>query len=198
MRQEPTGFDQNVRRRGAAYLKATPGHKNFKPGHDYWKWASNELFVAYGRICAYTCWYMPLIGTLDHYLPKSKYPELAYEWSNYRLALHRMNMNKSDSTEVVDPFAVQPGWFALDFPSCLVVPGPNIGAPIEAQVRKTIDILKLNIDDNLVQERCNLMVDFSKGYIALPFLRERYPFLAIEIERQNLQARAAEVFKTRN
>lgn len=195
MQQEPTGFDQNVRRRGATYLRALPGHKDFK-GHHYWKWASSELIVAYGRICAYTCWYMPLNGTLDHYRPKSKYPELAYEWSNYRLALHRMNCNKADSTEVLDPFDVQLGWFTLDFPSCLVVPGTGLNADVEMQVRRSIEILKLNSDDGLVQERCNLMVDFSKGHVALHFLKERYPFLAVEIERQNLQTRAAGVFKT--
>lgn len=154
--------------------------------------------MAYNKICAYTCWYLPSPGSVDHFKPKATYPDLAYEWSNYRLAAERVNNHKADSTEVLDPFTIQDGWFALDFPSCLVVPGPAMPADAETAVLKSIDILRLNDDDYLVEARCELMVHFSLGNVGLQFLRDHYPFLAIEIERQNLQARAAEVFKTRN
>jgi len=137
-------------------------------------------------------------GSIDHFLPKSRRCDLAYEWSNYRLATHRVNLHKSDSLDVLDPFQIQPGWFVLDFPSCLVVPGPGLSPDLTSKIRYSIEVLKLNIDDSFVQERCDLMVEFSIGGVALPYLKRRYPFLAMEIERQNIQARVQDIFRTRN
>ena len=67
-----------------------------------------------------------MTGTIDHFRPKSKYPKLAFVWSNYRLAGQAINMRKGDSEDVVDPFTVCP---MVDSPSiCLgdgIKPGPS-------------------------------------------------------------------------
>lgn len=196
---EPAGFNSNVRKRGAAFLKANPAplSHDFK-AHQYWKWAATELYEAYHRTCAYSCVYIPMSpGTIDHFVPKTRRPDLAYEWDNYRLALHRMNMYKADRTDIADPFAVRSGWFVLDFPSCLVRPGANLTPDEQRLVQTTISALKLNDDDGLVQERCDIMLMFARGDVGLGFLQKRYPFLAAEITRQNLMGTAATVFKTR-
>ncbi|MFO1351008.1 MAG: hypothetical protein U1F68_10175 [Gammaproteobacteria bacterium] len=170
--------------------------KNFKlPQH--WKWASRELYEAYGRICAYSCIYIPSSygWTIDHFLPKSQYPNQAYEWGNFRLALQKMNSYKGDNTDIVDPFAVQPGWFVLDFPSCLVKPGSGLVEDIKSRVEKTIKVLKLNDDDGLVQDRCDIIVMFSRGDITFLFLKQNYPFLAAEVIRQGIQTTVNQIFK---
>jgi len=194
---EPAGFEPNVRRPGRAFLRtnATPSTEDFKP-HQYWKWAAKELYEAYRRVCAYSCMYIPTPpGTIDHYLPKSKRPDRAYEWDNFRLALHRMNRYKADRTDIIDPFLVGPGWFVLDMPSCLVRAGSGLTPQEKQRVDTTIDALKLNEDDSLVQDRCDVMLMFAQGDVKLPFLQKRYPFLAAEVIRQGVQLTASSIFK---
>jgi hypothetical protein len=54
-------------------------------------------------------------STVDHYKPKSAYPELAYEWSNYRLSSATANAKKSGKLSVLDPFSIEDRWFRLNF-----------------------------------------------------------------------------------
>lgn len=155
-----------------------------------------EIYEAYQRICAYSCMYIPTpAGTIDHFIPKTQRADLAYEWDNLRLALHRMNTYKGDRTDIVDPFSVGPGWFTLDFPSCLVRPGPGLTIEQTQAVEITISALKLNDDDSLVQERCDVMVMFATGDVGLGFLQRRYPFLAAEVTRQDIALTARDIFK---
>jgi hypothetical protein len=193
---EPAGFDSNVRKRGKTFLGAnqTPKSAEFKP-HEYWKWAAAELYAAYHRICAYSCMYIPTPnGTLDHFLPKTRRPDLAYEWSNYRLALHKLNTYKADNVDIADPFTLGAGWFLLDFPSCLVRPGDGLTGEQTRLVENTIKVLRLNDDDSFVQERCDIMVMFAKKEVGLGFLAKRYPFLAAEVVRQGIQQSAGAIF----
>ncbi|MCP4489649.1 MAG: hypothetical protein GY820_20390 [Gammaproteobacteria bacterium] len=192
---EPGNFDSEVRQPGANFLekKANNPQLKFK---NLWKKVSRDLHAAYGGICAYTCMYILPPGSVDHFFPKSAHPDLAYEWSNYRLASQRVNQHKGDSTEVIDPFNVQAGWFVLDFPSCLVRSGENLSALVREQVENTIRILKLNDDDTLVQERCDMMVMYTDGEVEIGFLARRYPFLADEIHRQNIEDTVADIFKS--
>lgn len=134
--------------------------------------------------------------SIDHFLPKSKEPSKAYEWDNFRLSLHKLNQNKGDAIDIIDPFLIQSGWFVLDFPSCLVRPGKDLAKDLELKIEKTIKILKLNDDDGLVQERCNIMVSYAKQELALPFMTGRYPFLAAEIVRQGIETTANQIFKS--
>lgn len=196
---EPHSFNANVRKRGTRYLtkNPTPTSKDFRK-NNYWKAAVNDLYAGYKGICAYTCMYFQRPGSVDHFLPKSIYPQLAYEWSNFRLSTPRVNSHKGDSTDVVDPFVIQPGWFVLDFPSCLVKPGDSLSGVTAQQIINTITVLKLNEDDVFVQERCDLMLDFAESNVSLDFLSRRYPFLAHEIVRQGIQNTALTLFKRRN
>jgi hypothetical protein len=195
---EPSNFDRNVRQPGERYLASNP-NPNFKGRNcKYWTKATNELNAAYKRICAYSATYLPTGGTVDHFMPKSRYPASAYEWDNYRLALQRINQNNGDSTDVIDPFIVRPGWFVLDFKGgCMIKAGPGLPRLRENQINKTIKALKLNIDEVLVQERANIMLCFAKGELTLSFLERRYPFLAAEIIRQGIQTTAHNIFKER-
>jgi hypothetical protein len=126
-------------------------------------------------------------SSVDHFQPKSTYPNLAYEWSNYRLAHQKINSYKGDKTGILDPFHIQPGWFILDFANSHVKPNPATNHATQAAVQHTITVLRLNTDDALVQMRFSLVRNYSKNFITMDFLDGHYPFIAEELKRQGVQ-----------
>ena len=193
-RPEYADFDAQVRQPGLRFLRInpTPSSRAYRR-RDYWRKAKTELHRAYLR-CAYTS--LRIVGrgaSVDHYWPKVRYPRLAYEWSNYRLARPRMNRRKGDSEDILDPFGVRNSWFVLDCPSCLIFPGDDLDANTRRQVHSTIRILDLNSDD-LVEERCDWLVDLAKGDVSFAHLWKHYPFLAFEIRRQGIEGRLRTLF----
>ncbi|WP_075293363.1 hypothetical protein [Pararhizobium arenae] len=189
-KHEYPGFDNDVRKRGAAFLAACPKptSKQFKR-FNFWSSALRELHEAYSGVCAYTAMYLPDRGTVDHFIPKAGengQPELAYEWSNFRLAGGKVNTSKGDLIDIVDPFEVQENWFFMQIPACLLRANPGLDKELKRKIANTINILRLNQDDNYVQERCNILIDYAKNDVSLNFLERRYPFLAKEIHRQGL------------
>ena len=129
----------------------------------------------------------PVTGfkSVDHYKPKQSYPELAYEWSNYRFASGRMNGRKREFDDVLDPFEIEDGWFCLDFVFFTVKPNPFLDVNLQNKILQTIDRLKLN-DTLCKKSRQNdwnefLTLDSETGLI---YLRKYSPFLAVEYLRQ--------------
>ena len=182
---EPANFDREVRGPGQRFLRhvSHPSNDQFKR-HQYWKKALPNLRTAYNEICAYcACWIPFDQGTVDHFEPKSAAPTQAYEWSNFRLAQEKLNNNKGDSTEVLDPFHIDPGWFKLDLSSTFVKPNTGLTNAVAEAVKKTIAILQLN-SSTLVRLRYSVLKDYSDGIITIGFLERRYPFIAAELKRQ--------------
>jgi len=196
-KSEPSEFDSKVRQKGKQFLNQYGIPSKSSKFRNYWKDIVHALHRLYDGICAYTCIYLLPPANVDHFLPKSKYPYLAYEWSNYRLTSERTNQRKGEKEGILDPFIVQRGWFTLDFPSCLVETSAAIPSIYSQQAGDTIDILKLNDDDALVQERCDIIMEYVDGSVNLRFLQRRYPFIAVEIVRQNLVDTVGQVFKRR-
>ncbi len=192
---EPHEFDQRVRQPGKIFLAA---YRSGTKLRKYWRAAANDLHNAYKGICAYTCMYfVPADTTVDHFLPQALYPDLAYEWSNYRLAISRVNNHKDKSTDVVDPFFIKEGWFVMDFPSCIIRPAPDLPPILTERIKTTLEVLKLNTDDHFVQGRCDIVIEFLDGQLPFDFLSRRYPFLAAEIQRQGGKDTLRVVFKRR-
>ncbi len=181
---EPSRFGADVRAKGQAYLrtKPKPNAKQFGR-HAYWKAALPWLKAAHGNICAFSCLWIPGQCSVDHYEPKSVRPDLAYEWSNYRLATDRINSNKGESTRVLDPFQIQNEWFALDLANLYVGPGAGLDQATRTRVEETIAILRLN-DEVWVEYRFEVLREFLDGTVAFDFLQRRYPFIAAEVARQ--------------
>ena len=188
-------FDRQVRRKGQRFLNShpKPNSKQFRK-HTYWNAALKELHAAYDHLCAYTTRELVQTGSVDHFRPKSKYPHLAYEWDNYRLARQAINSRKGDSEDVIDPFEVCEGWFILDIPSCLIKPGQGLAEEIRDSVNTTIDVLGLNSDERLVEERCRLLVNLADGNITLKYLESHYPFLSTEVRRQQVHGSLKQIF----
>jgi hypothetical protein len=191
---EPAGFDKNVRQPGLAFIAANPAGTKLA---NYWKLARSDLHQAYAGVCAYTCFYVPGFGSVDHFLPKTTHPAYAYEWSNYRLSSAEANSYKGESTEVLDPFIVADNWFVMDFPSCLMRPAPHLSSAVATQVEKTIEVLWLNTADRFVQERCEIVLFFVDGHCTIKYLQQRYPFIAKEITRQGGRPALIPIFERR-
>lgn len=198
LQPEPINFHRDVRIPGKSFLQRVPvpSGKQWK-NKDYWKRTSADLYGAYNGICAYTgLWFSKSTApvSVDHILPKSKRPELAYEWNNYRLTTQIMNNYKDDNL-IVDPFEIHNGDFILDFPSCLIKANPNLPREKIDKIQFTIDVLKLNSNDDQVQARCDIIISFVNEEISKQYLKRRYPFIAYELERQNLLDKIKEMVK---
>jgi hypothetical protein len=111
--------------------------------------------------------------------------DLAYEWSNYRLACPLVNTLKRDYQDVVDPFVLKKNSFFLDFPSLIVRVNPSLEMEEISGLEKTIRRLKLN-SDNFVNERSNWLQPYCLEKADFSFLKRRAPFIAYELERQGL------------
>jgi len=150
---EPDDFEEEVRQRGHAFLADSgidpdsSAPKGFKFA-SFWTNCLEELSVAYSHVCAYTCRYLVYTDgsrSVDHFKPKSKYPGLAYEWSNYRLASIGINWRKRDHEDVIDPFEVQTGWFQLNFLDGKIISNPDLDDSTQQQINLTVKRLKLNV-----------------------------------------------------
>lgn len=187
---EPDSFETVVRVPGLRFLRMQP-HPTSKQwaGRDYWRLSGNELREAYEHTCAYSCSYIASdtgSNSVEHYVSKDADPLLAYEWSNYRLVCGRLNGRKSNYDDVLDPFAVEDGWFVLDFPSLLVRPSDDLGIDLRTKVESTIARLKLNDDETCVHGRLVWVEAYCKGHITVEFLQKMAPFVYKELVRQDL------------
>ena len=197
---EPSDFDAKVRIPGHLFLARTPFPKSRDWNRNsYWSRCSDQLYVAYGGICAYTGeWFSKTSSPLsvDHFYPKSTHQELAYEWSNYRLTTQRMNSFKSDKI-VLDPFEIKDGELIIDFPSCLIKPSADMTPARKSKALATIDILHLN-QEELVNNRFEIVMNYVARNISRAFLEKKYPFIASELRRQNLFDTIGVRFKSLN
>lgn len=205
---EPESFDAKVRKPGHRALAELIGEEDLParkgrrrkvvaqtreeiPADKFppvWTAALPDLMEAYNRLCAYICIYIERVtggGSVDHMLPKSNAWRDVYEWRNYRLACTLMNARKNKYLDVLDPFEVQDGWFRLELVSYQIIPGEGLDPATEARVLATIDRLKLN-DHDCLKVREEYATAFFDGDIKLDYLRRRAPFLAMEIERQDV------------
>jgi hypothetical protein len=189
---EPAVFENRVRRKGQRYLSRVPSPTTKQwTKHAYWTDVKFELYEAYHGICNFAChWIPPDTGsiTVEHYRPKAKYPADAYEWVNYRLMCGTLNGRKCDYEDVLDPFEITNGMFVLDFPSLLVKPSKDLNAGLQAQVKATIDRLKLNDEGTCIKARARYVKYYCRREVDFAYLKIEAPFIAFELERQGLVA----------
>jgi hypothetical protein len=203
---KPATFDAKVRQKGEAAMleligkapaaprrgrrrKAVASRRDQIPADafpPYWRDVLDEMRVAYEGRCAYLAMYIePATGSasVDHVVPRSRSWRLVYEWTNYRLAANLINSKKNDLELVLDPVAIGPGLFALDFLSMEVVQGPAVTASQRKEVQGTIDVLGLNLQD-CIDQRSEYYLDYKSEDILLRWLERRAPFIAQELRRQ--------------
>ena len=143
----------------------------------------------YSGICAYSCYFIHEVtgdDTVEHFLPKTPHPTLAYEWTNYRYVCGKLNTWKRTNENVLDPFEIEDGWFNIEFPSLLVKASVGLDARLITRIRNTITQLRLNEDDPCIRCRQRIIEDYCSGDISFDYLKRHAPFLGREIERQEL------------
>lgn len=197
LQPEPSSFDARVRQPGNNFLASCPRpNSNQWSRHNYWNRVSNELYQAYGGICAYSGqWFSKTTSqvSVDHFYPKSTHQEKAYEWDNYRLTTQIMNGYKGDKI-VMDPFEIQDGDLTIDFPSCLVKPRNDMTPAEKSKAKSTIQILHIN-DEEQADQRCNIILEYINGDISKQYLESKYPFIAKELGRQGLFEQIKEIMR---
>jgi hypothetical protein len=194
--QEPETFNEKVRIPGRNFLKTYPFPNSRQlQEHNYWKNIKDDLSQLYKHICAYTGeWVYKESASVDHFMPKSKYPQLAYEWDNYRLTTKEMNNIKGDKVDLIDPFDVQIGWFVLVLPGCDIKPCETLNEIDRNKINYTINVLKLN-SDKRSENRSIIIQDYINNGCPFDSLKKRYPYIACELERRDLQTKVADYFK---
>ncbi|HEV7660832.1 MAG TPA: hypothetical protein VGO55_13420 [Allosphingosinicella sp.] len=190
---EPGNFDAKVRQpglnwlagKGLAGLAALPPKTKIRA---YWTECLPELLSAYDRICAYASLKIhPVTGahSVEHFAPKSRAPNVAYEWNNYRLACAKLNARKNNFTDVLDPFLLQSGTFELGVLDGSISPSKSLTAPNLALAQATMD--RLNLDDQEMRAARLYYIDqYLQGRFDSDFLREESPFIWFELQRQGL------------
>lgn len=188
---EPGDFDRRVRRPGSAFLSVTPSPtKGEWDDHAYWRAVLPDLRSSYNNLCAYSSSHIRSgnsrdTESVDHFRPRSIYPQLAYEWENYRLCRVKMNGYKGCHEDVLDPFTIPNGWFRLNFDSFLLVPDPTLNKQDKGRVLATINRLRLNSDAAFVAERIEVIKQHCLGQVTWEYICGKYPFIAAEMQRQN-------------
>ena len=197
---EPADFDERVRQPGRRFLRSSASPSREVGERPYWRRAAADLHNAYDGICAYTCHWIALDTgwrSVEHFVPKSIRPALAYEWSNFRLVCGRMNGRKGAHDDVLDPFKIQDPTFVIRFPSLQVGPANGVGDELKTAATRTIDRLKLN-DELCISSRLEYVKLYCRKEVGLDYLRSRAPFIHREIVRQRLETRMRDVMRFAN
>jgi hypothetical protein len=202
---EPARFDADVRQKGLSAIDELVGRppRQVRSGRQrpkiyasedqipaaafpsYWRAVLPELMTAYNEVCAYSCFRIhPVTGgpSVDHFAAKSGAWDKVYEWTNYRLCSSRMNSRKREYGDVLDPFAIQSGWFCLELVGFSVVPCVDLDPERHSEVFGTIERLGLN---DFRQDRAADAEKYWAGDVSLKTLRQESPFVASELNRNN-------------
>lgn len=193
----PNDFEDKVGNLGRVFLRETPNPTtNQYNNHNYWVKVKGDLYDDHNGVCAYSCHFISRVtgnDTVEHFVPKSADPTLAYVWENYRLVCGRFNGRKGTYQDVLDPFEIDEGMFVLKFPSLLIKPAEHLNQADTIAVDKSITRLKLNDDEKCVEARVGYVLDFCRGDITFRYLENKAPFIALELERQDLIETISEI-----
>lgn len=121
-----------------------------RPSDSRWRDFRADLSRTFFSLCAY-CEEIDR-GEVDHFRPKSKFPELVYEWSNWVFSCHFCNMSKLEKWPprgYVNPCAksrsARPeNFFDFDTRTGEIEPRPGLSPERRRKAMAMIDELRLN------------------------------------------------------
>ena len=132
-----------------------------RPDDSYWR----EFRGIPGRVAPPdNCWYCERhclresddggkAPTVDHFRPLSRFPELAYQWSNWIFSCYRCNADNKGGrwpdSGYVDPSASSEEerperYFDYDAVTGEIIPKPGLTSEAQGRAQRTIDDLGLN------------------------------------------------------
>ena len=154
---EVAGYARQFTNGWIAWQRSRTGSR---PADSYW----SEFRFELGSRSNGNCWYCErrcepasspsrFRESVDHFQPLHRFPELAYEWSNWIFSCQRCNgdykQDKWPSTGYVNPSAARAAerpeqYFDYDILSGNVIPRPGLSDDDRQKALKTIDDLGLN------------------------------------------------------
>ena len=157
---EPGGVQEYARQFTQGWVEYFRDRVGERPNDSYWREFRELLGSRSGNIC----WYCERrclrdadeagrAPTVDHFRPLSRYPELAYQWSNWIFSCLRCNgENKQDkwpASGYVDPSATgeqerPERHFDYDADTGEIIPKRELSPEARARALRTIDDLGLN------------------------------------------------------
>lgn len=131
------------------------GNTGTKPTDSRWRDFHGDLAAAFSGLCAYCEELCP--GEIDHFRPKSRFPEQVYAWANWLFICHRCNQLKGDKWPAggyVDPCAkskpARPEkFFAFDTVTGEIFPQSGLTPARYIKAQSMIRDLGLNEDTHL-------------------------------------------------
>lgn len=189
---EPEGIADYARRFTPGWVDYFQNGVGWRPDDSCWR----EFRPRLGERSNNICWYCEQqcaaavdaggrAATVDHFRPISKFPQLAYAWSNWVFSCYRCNSeNKQDSwpeTGYVDPCAAAVAerpeqYFDYEADTGAIIPRNDISDLARRKARHTIDDLGLNKLD-LRFYRLDWTRRFREDLLSLP-ASERGAFVA--------------------
>ena len=103
---EPPGLKQLKRRLTPKWVRYYREGKGKKPADVRWRDFHASLRDVFFRLCAYCEQFCK--GEVDHFRPKSRFPQRVYQWSNWVHACHACNNGRGEKWPpcgYVDPCA---------------------------------------------------------------------------------------------
>lgn len=146
------------------YSKIPDSEKSRLLSHYKHKDIQNALFASSNQKCAF-CECIPGESShmeVEHFEPKSLYPDLAFEWDNFLPSCRKCNEAKSDfdtrTTPIINP--------AIEDPEQLLTYSflrikPLTGSSQEHKAQQTIDVCNLNCE-RLYKARSSLMKSITE------------------------------------
>lgn len=178
---EPPAFCQRARVPGNRWLAV---HPNAKRPRDYWSPFKGDLAAGFQMRCAYSAMFEP-VGTVDHFVSWHQDRSLAYEWDNYRYSPGWINSSKlkEPSTNLLDPFDVEDGWFEIILPSLQLTVADSTPPEVRPLAEYTIKRLHLVHDERLMRQRSVWYQMFRRGDLPLSGLKRLAPLIAAAVEK---------------
>ncbi len=156
---EPLGVADYARQFTPGWIDYFQNDAGGRPTDSYWREFRTTLGSQTNHICwycerqCYTVEYGGRAPTVDHFRPISRFPQLAYEWSNWIFSCQRCNgENKRDKwpeTGYVDPCATDTAerpeqYFDYVISTGEIVPKNSLSTTARRKALDTINDLGLN------------------------------------------------------
>ena len=135
-----------------------------RPTDSRWRDFIDDLNQAFGGVCGYCEEYDE--GEVDHFRPKSRFPDLVYEWSNWIFACHNCNQAKGDKWPAdgyVDPCTESESsrpenYFTFNMRNGAIVPLRDLDTGTFENAQRMITDLKLNDMHHIVGRLARLKI----------------------------------------
>ena len=184
---EPAGVARYASRFTRGWIRYFQDGEGRRPTDDYWREFRRTLESRTNNICWYcerTCDAGAESGgrtpTVDHFRPRSRFPQLVYEWSNWVLSCQRCNNSKNNKWPelgYVDPCAADISdrpdrYFDYDLLTGDLEPKRGLTPTEHRRAWHTIDDLGLNRLDVKIHRMMRIQ-ELMNGLFSRPISRRQ-------------------------